>query len=423
MTKSSINPHSISLGRKYALRRAVMVAFCDPLPPEFFTLLAVSDREWRSLLHWLDTSGLALYFLNRLQQFKQTNILPQHVHTRLNRNLEDNMCRTHELVTEAQAIQSGFTQVGLLFAVLKGFSLWPDSVSRCELRSQLDLDFLIYEEDAGRARELLESRGYKLMAISGRTLEFKAEGEINASMKTLYTAGCAHCVELHLEAKETGGVSLLQRVVQRQLCGVWMPVVPPLDQFIGQAMHLYKHLCSEFTRAAHILEFRRHVIARFEDDAFWHELKSSLQSQPDVCLRLGVILQLISHVMGDFAPSALTSYTVCRIPPLALLWIDCYAVESALASFPGSKLYLLLEQALVTAGIPSKRPLRNALLPGRLPTFNYPASASESLRQRSSRLNHRFHFICFRLRFHVFEGFRFYRESLRFQQQRDGCVR
>jgi hypothetical protein len=188
-------------------------------------------------------------------------------------------------------------------------------------------------------------------------------------------------------------------------------------------MHLYKHLCSEFTRAAHILEFRRHVIARFEDDAFWHELKSSLQSQPDVCLRLGVILQLISHVMGDFAPSALTSYTVCRIPPLALLWIDCYAVESALASFPGSKLYLLLEQALVTAGIPSKRPLRNALLPGRLPTFNYPASASESLRQRSSRLNHRFHFICFRLRFHVFEGFRFYRESLRFQQQRDGCVR
>ena len=176
-------------------------------------------------------------------------------------------------------------------------------------------------------------------------------------------------------------------------------------------------------RAKGILEFRRHVLARSEDDPFWHELQLRLHACPDVCLRLGVILQLMSQVMGEFAPSALTSYTVCKIPPLALLWIESYAVDSALASFPGSKLYLLLEQALMPSGIPKKRSLQNALLPTRLPNLNFPDSLSGSLRQRTRSLYQRFHFICFRLRFHVLQGLRYYGESKRFQQRRSGWAR
>ena len=44
-----------------------------------------------------------------------------------------------------------------------------------------------------------------------------------------------------------------------------MPVLSPVDLFLGQGLHAYKHVCSEFSRVAHLLEFRRHVLARRDD--------------------------------------------------------------------------------------------------------------------------------------------------------------
>jgi len=37
---------------------------------------SLSGKEWQRLLRWLDTSGLALYFLDRVSELKQTKILP-----------------------------------------------------------------------------------------------------------------------------------------------------------------------------------------------------------------------------------------------------------------------------------------------------------------------------------------------------------
>ena len=62
------NPSSRSLSRALQLREAVLLGFCDPLPTEYARLLHLSRKEWESLLYWLDTSGLALYFLNRAEE-------------------------------------------------------------------------------------------------------------------------------------------------------------------------------------------------------------------------------------------------------------------------------------------------------------------------------------------------------------------
>ncbi len=118
-------------------------------------------------------SGLALYFLNRLVELDVCAQLPSAVIERLQQNMMDNTRRTHGMIAESVSIQREFQEADLSYAILKGLSLTPDSVPRPELRHQFDLDYLIAEKDAPKARQILERRGYRLYAISGRSWEFK----------------------------------------------------------------------------------------------------------------------------------------------------------------------------------------------------------------------------------------------------------
>jgi hypothetical protein len=398
------------------LREAVLRILCDPSPSQYPRLLYLSHREWRHLLNWLDTSGLALYFLDRLSEMDLLELLPQPVLDRLRQNLTDNSERIEAMIAESVAIQRGFQQEGLSYAVLKGFSLWPLSVPKLELRSQLDLDFLVPEESANDARKILENAGYRLHAVSGRTWEFKANEGRTTSLKQLYKAGMSRSAELHLESSNT---SLLSRAQQLFFYGVCMPVLSPVDLFVGQGLHLYKHVCSEFSRTAHLIEFRRHVIARYRDDAFWSELRQRLAVEPETSIRLGACILLISRVMGPFAPEALTRWTVDLLPPSASLWIALYGRSTVLASFPGSKLYLLLQKELEEAGLPAKRSLPRALLPRRLPPPIAHAVAGETLLARMTRYCRQLRFVMFRLRFHALEGIRYFRESMLWRRLRN----
>jgi hypothetical protein len=172
-----------------------------------------------------------------------------------------------------------------------------------------------------------------------------------------------------------------------------------------------------------LLEFRRHVLARREDDAFWRELQSLAETHPRASLALGVVTLLITHVMGDFAPASLTRWIVDRLPDSARLWIQLYGRRSVFASFPGSKLYLLLQRALAPAGVPAKRTLRRALLPLRLPPPVSPASANDTFSVRLRRHRIQFRFVCFRMRFHVVEGTRYMWELFRWRQHMKSCAR
>jgi hypothetical protein len=405
------------LGRPQQHREAVLLAFCEPVPAQCASLRHLSAGEWKRLARWLDTSGLALYFLDRIAELELCEMLPPAVLRRLQQSLRDNTARTSAMVAESAAIQLAFQQAGLSYAVLKGFSLWPVSVPKLELRSQLDLDFLIAEACAAEARRILEARGYRLHAISGRSWEFKAVHEGAHSLKDLYKATPHRAVELHIEAASAECVSLLSRVERRSLHGIWMPVLSPADLFLGQGLHAYKHVCSEFSRTAHLLEFRRHVIARYHDDAFWKELREIADGNPRAPIGLGLLTLLISHVMGDFAPEALTCWTVDRLPAAARLWVEMYGSRAAICSVPGSKLYLLLQQVLEQAGVPARRSLRQALLPRRLPPAIAHGTPGESIFARIRRYRKQLHFILFRLRFHVVEGLRYLRESVRWRRQ------
>ena len=408
------------LSRENQLREAALLTFCDPVPPECERLRDLDNRRWQSLLTWLDTSGMALYFLDRLTQVERCEMLPSAVLGRLKQNLLDNTERTSSMIAESAAIHRSFQDAGLSYATLKGFSLWPVSVPRPELRSQLDLDFLISAGSAPEARRILEGRGYRLKAISGRSWEFKSGTPGKATLRTLYKPTLHRSTELHLEMSDRVEYSLLARTEKLHFRGILMPVLHPVDLFLGQGLHLYKHVCGEFWRTAHLIEFRRHVLMRYHDTAFWQELRKLAEGNLRATVGLGVITLLISHTMGDFAPEELTGWTTDALPIRVRLCVERYAQRSVFASHPGSKLYLVLQQELERSGLTAKRSLRHALLPSRLPPAIAHPSANESVPARLARYRRQAEFILFRLRFHLVEGLRYLWESNRWRQYVNG---
>jgi len=201
---------------------------------------------------------------------------------------------------------------------------------------------------------------------------------------------------------------------------VQMPVLSPVDIFLGQGLHLFKHICSEFARTAHMLEYRRHILAREHDQSFWNAARDVALRQSNVALRLGVVTCLVSQVTAFEPPEALTDWTVNTVPNTARHWINRYGIRAALVTFPGTKLYILLQQALEPAGLPAKRSLGASLVPRRLPPAISDATTDETLVAKFRRDARQLRFILFRFRFHVLEGLRFLFESLRWRRDLRG---
>ena len=322
------------------------------------------------------------------------------------------------MISESIAIQQEFQEGGLSYAVLKGLSLWPSSVQEPELRLQFDLDYLVGQRSAEQARRILERRGYRLYAVSGKSWEFKLNERPGVSLKDVYKHMQSFAVDLQVEPGVSSSASPLNRLDWRELCGMSMPVLSPVDLFLGQGLHAFKHICHEFSRTSHLVEFRRHVLSRFKDEGFWTELEWTARENPQASIGLGVVVLLITRVMGDFAPEALTKWTVDRLSQPVRLWVELYGHRAVLGSHPGSKLYLLLQNELEVAGIQGKRPVRRVLMPSRLPPMVIREFPNERLSVRLRRYSMQLQLILSRMRFHIVEGIRFSIESRRWRRMK-----
>ncbi len=411
---------ALSLTSSQRIRKAILLSIFGVPAPRTLTplpdaILQLSRAEWNRQLHWLDVSGLALYFFDTIGRHGWHDALPRTVADRLQQNLEHNAQRTSGMIQESVAIQREFERAGISYAVMKGISLSPDSVPVPELRHQFDLDYLVAGPAAAMARRILEDRGYHLRAVSAATWEFKIHEDPRVSLTDLYKDLPYRGVELHLEPSALQGRSRLNSIQRRNLYGMLMPVLSPVDLFLGQATHAFKDLCSDFSRASHLLEFYRHVRARYDDQTFWRQLRVRTEREPRARTSIGVITLLLSSICGDFAPPALTQWTVDHLPSAVHLWVTLYGNRVVFGEPPGTKLHLLLRNALnSTAG--SQEPLRTSLLPSRLPPAVIQRPSGESLSTRLARHRVQFRFLFSRLWFHLIEGFRYARELLRWRR-------
>jgi Uncharacterised nucleotidyltransferase len=425
--ESIARPSSLVIPREFqpqsgrlGFRREVLGVFSRPVVASRLALEGFSARDWRNLVPWLHTSGLALYLLDRLEQLELVYLLPDDVKAQLRENLQDNSTRTAGMMSELAAIRRGFETHRLRYAVLKGCSLTPHSVPNLELRHQFDLDFLVAADRISDARHVLERQGYRLYAISGMSWEFKKDEKIGVGLRDFYKDQSGRTVELHLQSHQIEGRSLLDGVERRRFGAIEVSVLSPEDIFLGQALHAYKHLRGEFTRTSHVLEVYRHVQARRDDRAFWSRLRSRAEGNHEAALGLGVVTLLVMTVMNITAPRELTEWTVDSLPDAVKLWVRLYGDEVVFDDVPGSKLYLLLERALEPSGYKGTRSAWKALLPHRPPPLVIRSAGGESAAMRMRRYRLQVSYVLMRLRFHLVEGMRYGWEAWLWSKRVDG---
>lgn len=388
-------------------REAALLALFDARVARLLVDSGLTKSEWRHLLYWLDVSGLALYFADRLKELQIEPLIPEWVRGRFQQNLSDNSVRMRSLLGEFAVIQAEFSRANVVFALTKGFSLWPFSVPNLELRHQLDLDFVIDESHAAEGREILEHIGYRLNAISGASWEFSKNKTPRGSLKNTYRDGFGYTVELHLVPSSRTQQPLVERVEYREIEGLLMPVLRPTEAFVRQGLHVFKDVCSSFMRAAHLVEFSRHLLSRRDDSSFWSELRAIVEQDRYLMIRLGAVLRLVRTTTGINVPEELEDFAMGEVPASIERWLTLYGRRCVYGTPPGTKMYLLLQRELELAGVSSKCDLNRALLPRKLPPAISPATVGERPAARLRRSILQLRFVFLRLRFHIVEGLRY----------------
>ena len=359
-----------------------------------------SLHDWNDNFHWLDASGLALYFLDELKSRGIESAIPDSVFYQLERRQRQNVERTRSTFEEFARINSAFRRAGLRYVNLKGFTLAPDFCPDLSLRYQTDCDFLMGIPHAEKCHDILKALGYGLVAANGHVLEFKTDVGSTPRIEDLYKVRRERSVEIHLcdARRPDRHPGLLERARQLRIKGASYPALCRDDMFLSQTWHLFRHLRSEWVRVSWLLEFRHFVRLYSGDSAVWSAIQTRVASARDEQVAVGMVLHFAEAVLGSFAPDELTRWSLPPVPPHAALWAERYANRIALTDFPGSKLYLLLEQTILT-GAPATD-VRRRLFPTRVPAAVVVAPTN-GITKRAQALLSRAAYFCFRLKFHL----------------------
>jgi hypothetical protein len=408
--------------RSLLLKEAVLATFVEPAPSIRARLGKFTLHDWDRAKYWLDVSGIALYFLDRLVALDLEACLPLAFVSQLRANLESNRTRTASLFSNAVQIARELRRVNVECALLKGATLPIESVPDCALRNQMDLDLLIRDADAYRVKDLLEMLGYSLDAISGRTWEFKAGPTDRSSLKHLYEVRPERAIELHLTENATvdSKTDRLKRAQLRVIRDCELPALTVADSLVQQGQHLFKHLCGEYTRVSWVLEFWRHVCARRNDASFWRDVELISSEEPGTEIAIGAATLLATVVFGPFAPVELSRWSMEKLPPAICLWIQLYGRRVLLSDTPGSKLYLLLRKELAPQSAEEQVARRRLLIPLHWPQRITRPEEGETFSARLRRYRAQAQFVMRRMRFHIVEGITLTIESMRWQRRLAG---
>lgn len=398
------------------LSAAVLATFHDDTPGDHRERLrGFSVRQWQRNFHWLDSSGIALYFLQRIKTLGVEDAVPNRVVAQLERRYSDNGRRIASLFGDFAKINAAFQSAHIEYVNLKGFTLVPDYCPDLSLRYQVDSDFLVSEQDSQRSAQILERLGYVMVAGDQKVMEFKTGIESIPKVGDLYKPKPQRSAEVHIcrTSRSDSRDNPLQRSRQLSMSGICYPALSSEDMFLAQAAHIFRHVRSEWTRISWLLEFKYFVVSHRENAAFWKAIRERAVEDPEHRVAIGVAIRLAEGAFGHFAPNDLKDRTVAGLPKPVCLWIERFGTEVLLTDFPGSKLYLILEQELASSN-ETARMVRRRIFPLRLPG-RIMAVPSCNTRQRLLAVWFQWRYLFFRLRFHLVQSSRYLLEAHRWK--------
>jgi hypothetical protein len=318
-----------------------------------------SERNWTSLLRWLDDSGMAFYFLQRLQDEGAAESVPGWVLSQLKQDFLANQHRSDYLRQRFAFLNQAFGDAGLKYAVLKGFSHVPQFCPNAALRHQGDLDYLVDERSLPTAQRLLEAAGYRLKpAISDQEFVYLLAGVDAPSHGRCY-APEFHAVELHLDVWDSDLNRLpmmdrlfsVERTAVRQIGELSFPALNEQDAFLLQVVHTCSHLFTYWIRMSCLYEIAYFLTRRASDVDFWNQVADKVGDNLVLQELTVVVSELVAKLFAAPLPQLIQEWGQA-VRPAIRVWIDNYAQQCAFSDlpvhrfnpFPQSKLILFLHQ-------------------------------------------------------------------------------
>lgn len=344
----------------------------------------VSHRDWERCLLWLDDTGLAFYFLQKLQDTNSADMIPTSILSRLEETFAANQGRVEDMSRRFDALNRKFNEAGIGYAVLKGLSLVPQFCPYAPLRHQGDFDYLVDFRSFSAAQHVLVEAGYALKDSPSKQEFIFAMPSAAAPSRNgrQYSADAPHAVELHLDVWDTDLLHLprlpdlftVERATPHEWDGIVFSALTDEDAFLLQVVHACQHLFGQWVRMSCFFEIGYFLKRRGRDTALWNQIEQRVGDSLMVREFVVLVCEMATQLFASPTPPLVRAWGA-TIRPGPRLWIERYARSFAFCElpayqfdvFPGSKLVLFLKNQYAANTRPTKAvDLRGALPLSRL---------------------------------------------------------
>jgi len=338
--------------------------------PRTGTLLRLSEADWRAALDFCDRSRLTLALRKRACEH-----MPEWVRQRTDQDAEKNCARLRGWQDVYQTVARRLAG-RVEFIALKGITQTTLSGDGPEDRVHYDLDLYAPLASVLTARDVLLECGYEPLSamedfptdhlpVLVRKTGWEWRGdffdpEIPTSIELHYRFWNAEFAKLRADGAE----EFWDRRVVREIAGLDMPVLDPVDGLAYTALHLLKHLLEGSVSAFHVYELAQILERHAHNEDLWRmwERWHSAELQRLQAVSFNLARSWFGCQVGPAAETAIE-----RLPRPVHSWFETFEASPITRQFRPNKDELWLHLCLLDSAADRWSVARRRLLPVRLP--------------------------------------------------------
>jgi len=352
-------------------------------------LSVFGQDDWKRAQDWLDQSGLALGFWDRVKRLGAEEAVPREIRARLERIFAEHRLRVAGMAEEFDSINRSFERAGIEYAVLKGFALTPEYAPDARLRTAYDYDYLLSPDSLEQAAQPLSMEGYvHRREDENHSLRYTRSAitpRLSPQSEALYSPALERAVELHTRLWDPELLMIplplpndfLARRRLRHWQGLSFYSLAEEDELTFQVLHAFRHILTNWCRLSVFLEIARFLAGRASDSAFWGRFWERIRNAPPLPEMTGVVFSLAARLFGATLSAVIDTQIMQTLPHPLRLWVDRYGYDSALANLTENKYALFLHREFVPDEAAWQAMRRKRLLPLQRPNRAARASSSK----------------------------------------------